>query len=396
MTSTDLTPVTSSGFTVVPGGNVTTPTVSIAAPSAAAGALTRYVVGFRVSATGGLSGEAGSSISVTLPAGTGTAEWQSGTVTTSPRPPTSAPARPTNDVSRCTFFSSGTVSANDELRITLSRADSTARPADVTRCAFFSSGVVNPGNELRITLRGLTNGPAGGKTLSVVTSTDLTPVTSSGFTVVAGGNVTTPTVSIAAPSPATGAQTRYVVGFRVSATGGLSGEAGSCVTVDLPAGTGTTGWQSGTLRDVTRAVDIGSCPQPTAGRTRCTFFSSGFANPGDELQIVLRGLTNAGVGAQTVAVTTSSDLPQIHVEPVHRHRRGHAHGAQRARSEPPRSIVRMRVSGTGGLSGEAGSADPAHVPGRDRVRRLPGRVGHGHHPRGPWRSGSAARPSASR
>ncbi|MDA0174518.1 hypothetical protein OJ998_35795 [Solirubrobacter taibaiensis] len=324
-TSSAATTVQSDPFTVVAGGTITTPTVGIAAPSAATGALTRYVVGFSVSGTGGLSGEAGSSISVTLPTGTGAdvGTWQGGTihnVTTA------------TDVGTC------------------------PRPTnDVTRCVFFSSGVVNAGDALRITLRGLTNSAAGGKTLSVVTSTDLTPVTSSGFTVVAGGNVTAPTVSIAAPSPATGAQTRYVVGFRVSATGGLSGEAGSSVTVDLPSGTGTTGWQSGTLRDVTRAVDIGGCPQPTAGRSRCTFFSAGFANPGDELQIVLRGLTNAGVGARTVAVTTSSDLPQITSDPFTVTAAGTLTELS-ARSEPPRSILRMRASGTGGLSGEAGSS----------------------------------------
>ena len=301
-----------------------------------------------MSGTGGLSGEAGSSITVTLPAGTGTTGWQSGTVRN---------VSTAADVGSCPQPTSG-----------------------VTRCTFFSSGIVNPDDQLRITLRGLTNGPAGAKTLSVVTSTDLTPVTSSGFTVVAGGSVTTPTVSIAAPSPATGAQTRYVVGFRVSATGGLSGEAGSSDHRRSPGGTGTTGWQSGTLRDVTRAVDIGSCPQPTAGRTRCTFFSSGFANPGDELQIILRGLTNAGVGAQTVAVTTSSDLPQITVEPVHGHRRGHAHGlaASRHASRSPRAtIVRMRVSAPAacrarraarsGSRSRPAPRSPATSPGRSRT-----------------------------
>ena len=231
--------------------------------------------------------------------------------------------RPTNDVSRCTFFSSGTVGANDEFRITL---------------------------------RGLTNGPAGGKTVSVVTSTDLTPVTSSSFTVVAGGNVTTPTVSIAAPSPATGAQTRYVVGLHASPPpAGCPARPAARSPSIFPAGTGTTGWQSGTLRDVTRAIDIGSCPQPTAGRTRCTFFSSGVANPGDELQIVLRGLTNTAVGAHTVAVTTSSDLPQIQSSPFTIVPAGTLTELSGARSEPPRSIVRLRVSATGGLSGEAGS-----------------------------------------
>ena len=57
----------STPFPIVAAAPVTTPAVTIAAPSAAAGALTRYVLGFNVSATGGLSGEAGSTITVSLP-----------------------------------------------------------------------------------------------------------------------------------------------------------------------------------------------------------------------------------------------------------------------------------------------------------------------------------------
>ena len=60
------------------------------------------------------------------------------------------------------------------------------------------------------------------------------------------------------------------------------------------------------------------------------------------------------MGAQTVAVTTSSDLPQITSDPFTVTAAGTLTELS-ARSEPPRSILRMRVSGTGGLSGEAGS-----------------------------------------
>ena len=83
-------------------------------------------------------------------------------------------------------------------------------------------------------------------------------------------------MGIAAPSAATGALTRYVVGFSVSGTGGLSGEAGSSISVTLPAGTGAdAAWQGGTVHNVTTATDVGTCPRPTNDVTRCTFFSSG-------------------------------------------------------------------------------------------------------------------------
>ena len=300
-TSAEPAVVNSALFATLAAGQVTTPTVTIASPSAAAGALTRYVIGFNVSADGGLSGEAGSAITVNLPSGTGVSGWQSGTVrnvTTS------------TDVGSCPQPSSG----------------------PTTTCTFFSSGVVNGGDRLEINLRGLTNGTAGAKTLSVSTTTDLPAVTSNAFTVVPAGALTTPTVAIADPSPATGAITRYVTDFRVSGTGGLSGEAGSSITVTLPAGTGTTSWQSGTVRNVSTAADVGSCPQPTSGVTRCTFFSSGIVNPNDQLRITLRGLTNGPAGAKTLSVVTSTDLTPVTSSQLHGRRgrqRHHAHGEHR-------------------------------------------------------------------
>ena len=76
--------------------------------------------------------------------------------------------------------------------------------------------------------------------------------------------MTTPTVTISDPSAAAGAKTRYVIGFTVSATGGLSNEAGSELTVVLPAGTNTS-----TLAERDRsatspkASDVGFCNNPS-------------------------------------------------------------------------------------------------------------------------------------
>ena len=127
-----------------------------------------------------------------------------------------------------------------------------------------------------MTLRGVTNGTAGPKTVQVDTTTDADTATSTVFQVVAGNSVNQPTVTIADPSAATGARTRYVIGFTVSATGGLSGEAGSEITLTLPAGTTAPEWQSGTIHDVTRNVDVGTCTNPGSGLvSTCGFFSSG-------------------------------------------------------------------------------------------------------------------------
>ncbi|MDA0184717.1 hypothetical protein OJ997_30725 [Solirubrobacter phytolaccae] len=311
--------VNSSVFNTVAGGSVSQPSLAISDPSAAAGAVTRYVVGFTV--TGGLSGEANSRIAVTLPPGTGTDDWQTGTI---------------RDVTR-----------NVDV-------GSCARPAGgVSDCGFFSSGFVNAGDQLELTLRGLTNGTAGGKTVAVSTTTDLPTVTSTAATVLPGGTVTAPTVSIADPSPAAGALTRHVVRFSVSATGGLSGEAGSRIAVTLPAGTGTAGWQTGTIRDLTRNLDVGSCAIPIDGVSRCGFFSTGFVAPGDEVEVILRGLTNPAAGAKTVSVATTSDLPAVASTPFTVVAGGALTGVSVRFGLP--SQVQLTTSPTGGLAGEIGS-----------------------------------------
>lgn len=319
--STTAEPITTSSdpFAIVAGGPVTEPTLAIGSPSAAAGAVTRYVIGFTV--TGGLSAEANSRIAVTLPPGTGADGWQTGTI---------------RDVTRGVDVGS------------------CARPVGgVSDCGFYSSGYVDAGDELQLTLRGLTNGDVGAKTVSVSTTTDLPAVPSDAASVVAGGSVSTPTVAIADPSPAAGALTRHVIRFTVSSTGGLSADAGSRIAVTVPPGTGTSGWQGGTIRDLTRRLDVGSCAVPVDDVARCGFYSTGFVNPGDELELTLRGLTNGAAGAKNVAIATTSDLPAVTSTSFAVLAGGTLAGVALRFGAP--AEVQLVTSATGGLSADAGS-----------------------------------------
>jgi hypothetical protein len=340
-TTSDVPTVSSGGFTIDPRQQLTKPTVSIANPSPATGARTRYVVTFSVSTSGGMSAEAGSQMTVTLPQGTGTTGWQGGTV---------------HDVSRNVDV--GTCGQPDANR--------------VSTCGFFSNSFVNGGDQLQLTLRGLTNGPAGNdKTVSVTSTSDLDSPPSDPFTVVPAHALSKPTVSIGDPSPAAGARTRYVVNFAVSNTGGMSAEAGSQMTVTLPQGTGRTAWQGGTVHDVTRNVDVGTCGQPNASLvSTCGFFSNSFVNGGDQLQLILRGLTNGAAGSgKTVSVTSTSDLDspasdpftiadgqQISAPTVAIDNPSPASGAR------TRYLVNFRLSSTGGMSAEAGSQMTVTLP----------------------------------
>jgi hypothetical protein len=280
-TTSDLPVVTSSGFEIVKGAAVSTPTVSIADPSAAAGARTRYVIDFTLSDTGGMSADANSRITVALPGDTGTNGWLGGTV---------RDVTTDADVGSCDKPDGQSVSS----------------------CGFFSGRSAAAGHKLEITLRGLENGSAGpGKTVTVSTTSDLPARTSSGFEILKGLQITQPTVSIVDPSPAAGARTRYVIGFTLSDTGGMSADANSRITLTLPGDTGTNGWLGGTVRDVTAGRDVGSCSVPDGQRiSSCGFFSGASAPAGHRLEIDLRGLSNGAAGSgRTVTVSTTSDLP---------------------------------------------------------------------------------------
>ncbi len=325
----------SNPYSISAQGQAGKPSAAIDTPSAAAGARTRYVVTFTVSGTGGLSSDANSHITLTLPNDVVTSAWQSGTI---------------HDVTRDVDVGSC--------------AKPTGTPL-TSDCGMYSGSFVNGGEQLQLILRGLINGPAGAKQVSVVTTSDTASPVSDNFSVVPGGQVTKPTVTISAPSSAAaGARSLYVVDFRLSGTGGMSSEPASQIYLSLPPGTGTSSWQSGTIHDATRNVDVGSCGKPDATlNSVCGFYSGSFANGGDELLLVLRGLTNGPTGNnKTVTVSTTSDLPTVTSNTFAIVDGGQVTKPTVTIADPSPATgartlynVNFKLSATGGMSSEAGS-----------------------------------------
>src|SRR5688500_13144680 len=113
------------------------------------------------------------------------------------------------------------------------------------------------------------------------------------FAAPAFATVSNVTADITTPSAAAGARTVYKVGFTTSVA--LSGT--NTVTVNVP-GTTAPGWQGGTLRDVTRNVEVGSCTNPNANQaSTCSFPSRAFTNARDQVRGTPRGVTNGTAAA---------------------------------------------------------------------------------------------------
>ena len=117
--------------------------------------------------------------------------------------------------------------------------------------------------------------------------------------------------------------------------------------IALPGDSGLGAWSGGTLRDVTRGVDVGSCPAPNIQVTTCTLFSCQIVNAGDRLLATLRGIVNPPTpGNRTVG--GEHDAPSR--QPVNSAlfpiaRRGAGHDAHRRRS-PARRRRRARSRAT--------------------------------------------------
>ena len=80
------------------------------------------------------------------------------------------------------------------------------------------------------------------------TSSDVTPATSSAYTVTAAQSVSGVGVTITPPTSAAGGLTTYAVTFTTSSTGALDGNAGSTVTIALPANTGLGSFNNGSYQ----------------------------------------------------------------------------------------------------------------------------------------------------
>jgi len=256
-----------------PTSSVSNVTVTISSPSAAAGALTNYVVTFKASATGGLSGASGSTITVTVPSGTGLASI-SGTVFDG-----------ATQVGSC--------------------YDSTAV---VAICPIYNGDTVNAGDTVVVTMNDVVNPTAGTKTLTLATTSDTTAVTSPSYTVTATKAVSGLTATISSPSAAAGARTNYVMTFQASSSGGLAGSAGSTITVTVPSGTGLASI-SGTVFD--GATQVGSCYDSTAVVAICPIYNGDTVNAGDTVVVTMNDVVNPTAGTKTLTLATTSDTTAV-------------------------------------------------------------------------------------
>lgn len=251
-------------------------TVAVGSPSPSANALTTYVVGFKTSSSGTLSGNAGATITVTLPAGTGLAKLIGSTVYAG-----------TTDVGECF-----------------------ATTATVVTCSIYGGDTIKAGATATVALNGVTN-PATAKayTLTVSTSADKTPVTSPPYTITAATAVTAASVAVSKNLTSASGVT-YTVKFKVST--GLAGDSGSTIPVTLPAGTGLTklNQSSSTVFDGT--TNVGECSASTATMVVCSIYGGDTVKAGDSLVVTLSGVKNpAKTKAYALKLSTSSDTKTV-------------------------------------------------------------------------------------
>ena len=273
-------------YTVLPSNQLSQPTVTIAPPSAGAGARTVYTVAFNTSATGGLSAAASSQITITLPADTSLSKLFNSTVTDT----TSGKA-----VGNC--FSSSTTVA-------------------VATCNVTGASTIAAGDSVSIQLDGVTNPTTATQTatLTVATTSDTAAVRSLPYAVLAAHQISQPTVALSNHGAGvTGVI--YTVAFNTSATGGLSATASSQITITLPADTSLSKLFNSTVTDTTSGKAVGNCfsSSTTVAVATCNVTGASTIAAGDAVSIQLDGVTNPTTVSptDTATVATTSDLTSV-------------------------------------------------------------------------------------
>jgi RHS repeat-associated protein len=297
-TSSDPTAVASNSYTTVANNPVSNVTASITGPTAAAGGLSGYTVGFNLSATGGMSNAVGSVITLQFPAGTVVC-------------------------GACGHYYPNTSwGATD---------DTTGQSFGATDCSYnYCSGTtitipvkngvntvqVNAGDHITVTVNGLLNPPPGTYQLQVSTSSDTTPVASNSYTTVANNPVSN--VIPSASSSAPGAQSNYTIGFNVSATGGMSNAVSSFITLQFPAGTGIGSTNFGAIDDTTgQSFGATDCSYGYCSGTTITIHvkngvNSVVVNAGDHITARVDNAVNPpNPGSSPGQVSTSSDTTLV-------------------------------------------------------------------------------------
>jgi hypothetical protein len=280
-TSSDITPVASGAYSIVAGHPISRPSVALA-PTAATGARTGYTIAFKTSTTGGMNQAVGSSVTMTFPAGT-----------------------KVNALSSSSLMDTTTVKAVGQ-----------ANSSSTTTITFFlyTGAVVNAGDNLSASIFGVVNPTTASttNTVSVSTSSDITPVTSSSYSIVAGH-----AVSAGALTPSDHAASAigvtYTVGLKVSSTGALSQAVGSTLTMTFPTGTKLNVITSSLLTDSTTHTVVGQANPSTTTSLTFTLYTGSAVRAGDTLSAVIKGAGNPSTTSTTYNVTlsTTSDITPV-------------------------------------------------------------------------------------
>jgi hypothetical protein len=266
---------------VAPGASAATSvsnvTVDNTSPTTSATGLTTYVVGFKTSASGALSGDAGDEADFAFPAGTVVSN-----VTSSPL------MRGATQVGGCGDTGALTVGCFVYAGVTV--------PASTTLTALID-GVNNPSS-------------VGAYTLKVSTSKDTTKVTSPSYSVTAVTTITSVTATNASPTTSAKGQTTYSVGLKTSAHGALVGDTGSVVLVTFPSGTGVSNETGSPL--MRGATQVGGCGNVGTLTVTCYVYAGTTVPASSSLTAVINGINNpSSVGSYTLKVSTSSDTTKV-------------------------------------------------------------------------------------
>ncbi len=330
-TTSDTPPVDSNQFAVAAAGTISSVTGDNASPSRAAGARTRYVIGYTASSTGGLSNAANSRIDVAFPAGTTFAGY-------------------TNAVVRNLSTATDVGTCGNAVGL-------------VIQCSLSFNATIGAGHSVGITFNGITNPTLVGtdKRVTVATTSDPAPVNSGTFSVVAANPITAVSVANATPSAAAGARTQYLVEYTASTTGALANAANSRINVIFPAGTTFTGYTNAVVRDVTAEDDVGTCGSAVGTTIQCSLSFGAAIAAGNRVRITFNGITNATPDTDnTVAVFTTSDPAVVGSSPF-TILAGQSLSSVTATPANPAAgattpyTVAFRASSTGGLSNAANS-----------------------------------------
>ena len=282
--------ITSNAYTVSSAQSVSNVTVTDTPPTNATNAPTVYKTTFTTSSTGGMSGAAGSSISISFPSGTGVSKLTNAGIvtdnTTSGHPQVGGDCSFLGTSVTCIIFNGSSVAGGDTVTVEL-------------------DGVVNPSTP---------SAPNNPYSASVMTSSDnLAATASNTYTVLAEQSISNVTVTNTPPTTATNAPTVYKTTFTTSSTGGMSGAAGSTITLTFPSGTGLSNLtNAGIVTDNTTSGHPqvgGDCSNSSGTTETCIIFNGSSVNADDSVTVELDGVTNPATTSTTnaVSVSTTSD-----------------------------------------------------------------------------------------